>query len=179
VNPIAGGPPCNRTFLPGRYTSELSINSNEVACFTPGHYQFDSGFHANGGGQVYGTGVFFYMAGGGIDLNGNGRVVLEPVPNSVDDADPLYPWRGITFFQSRTNTSEASISGNNASRMGTVYLPAAHLDFQGSASANGTDFITGQAIADTVTVTGNGYLSIDAEEPSQAIPPEPDVGLNN
>ena len=178
VNPIAGGPACSFTFQPGRYTTQLSVNSNSVACFAPGLYWLDGGFQANGGGQVYGTSVFFYLAGGGIDLNGNGRVVLEPVANTVTAAHPLYAWRGISFFQSRTNTSEASISGNNASRMGTLYLPAAHIDFQGSASANGTNFITGQAIAATVTITGNGYLSIDAEEPAQAIPPQPDVGLH-
>jgi hypothetical protein len=178
VNPIADGPPCNQTYYPGRYHNELSINSNAVACLAPGLYQLDAGFHANGGGQVYGTGVFFYVVGGGIDLNGNGRIVLEPVSNAVPTTDPLYAWRGISFFQSRTNTSEASISGNNSSRMGTVYLPGAHIDFQGSASANGTDFITGQAIGNTVTVTGNGYLSIDAEEPDQAIPPQPDMGLH-
>ena len=177
VNPL-GGPPCDNTYQPGRYANELSIGSNEIACFAPGMYQFDNGFHSNGGGELYGTGVFMYMNGGGLQLNGNGLVRLEPVPVTVPATDPLYAWRGISFFQSRTNTTEGDINGNNASSVGTIYMPGAHLDFQGSASAAGAPFVTGQVIASTVQITGSGFLSIDAEEMPQADPPDPDIGLH-
>ena len=176
VNPL-GGPPCGYTMQPGRYTSEVSIGSNVVVCFAPGAYQFDNGFRSNGGGQIYGTGVFVYMAGGSLQLNGNGLVQLEPVATTVPPTDPLYAWRGISFFQSRTNTSAGDINGNNSSSVGTIYMPAAHLDFQGSADSPGENFVTGQVVASTVRITGNGQLGIDAEELPQADPPDPDIGL--
>ena len=62
--------------------------------------------------------------------------------------------------------------------MGTIYMPSAHLDFQGSASSPGDDFVTGQVVANSVSITGSGYLGIDAEELPQADPPDPDIGLH-
>jgi hypothetical protein len=178
TNPIAGGPACDHTYQPGRYLGELQVNNNQTACFAPGLYYLDDGFTSNGNAELYGTGVFFYVAGGAVQLNGTGRLELEPVSNAVAATDPLYPWRGISIFQSRTNTSAAHINGNDESSIGTIYLPAAHLDFQGNAGDAGDDFVTGMVVADTVRITGNGNLTIDAEEPEQAEPAEPDLGLH-
>ena len=178
VNPL-GGPACDRTYQPGRYTNTLSINSNETACFAPGLYWLEDGFHSNGGGALYGTGVLFYVNAGDIQLNGNGEVRLQPVPVTAPSSDPLYPWRGVSLFQARTNASAATINGNNNSTIGTVYMPGALLNFSGNAGNGGAPFITGQAIARTVDITGNGFLTIDAEEMPQGIPPEPDLGLHN
>ena len=177
VNPL-GGPACDRTLQPGRYTGELSINSNETACFAPGIYWLEAGFRSNGGGALYGAGVLFYINGGDVQLNGNGEVRLQPVAVTVPSTDPLYQWRGVTLFQARTNSSAATINGNNNSTIGTVYMPAAQLNFSGNAGNGGSPFITGQAIARTVDISGNGYLTIDAEEMPQGDPPDPDIGLH-
>jgi hypothetical protein len=176
ANPL-GGPACDRTYQPGRYTNELSINSNETACFAPGLYWLEGGFRSNGGGELYGTGVLFYNHSGDITLNGNGEVRLQPVATTAPASDPLYAWRGVTLFQARTNTSAATINGNNNSTIGTVYMPSATLNFSGNAGNGGSPFITGQAIARTVDISGNGYLTIDAEEMPQGTPPQPDLGL--
>ena len=177
VNPL-GGPACSHTYQPGRYTGQLSVASNDTACFAPGLYWLEAGFHSNGGAALYGTGVLFYINAGSVQMNGNGEVQLQPVPLTAPTTDPLYAWRGVTFFQARTNTTAATINGNNNSTIGTVYMPGALLNFSGNAGNGGSPFITGQAIARTVDITGNGYLTIDAEEMPQGTPPQPDLGLH-
>lgn len=177
TNPISGGSACTNTYHPGRYTSELFINNNQVACFEAGLYYFEDGIRTNGNAEIYGDSVLFFVKGGDVDMNGTGRLVLNPVPNTAPTTHPLYAYRGISIFQSRTNTSPAKINGNDASSIGTIYMPAAHLDFQGSASSVTEDFVTGAVIANTIRVTGSGYLSINAEEPVQGDPAEPELGL--
>jgi len=168
------GAACTR-YRPGAYTS-IDINSGS-ACFDPGVYYLEAGsasanaFRSNGNGFLHGQGVTFFVMRGAVFLNGSGSLRLTPPTTG--------PYAGITLFQSRTNCTDAHINGNNASSIGTIYLPCAHLDFQGNAGPTAGDFVTGMVVADTVTVTGNGYLSIRAEEPAVVEPPVDDIGLEN
>jgi hypothetical protein len=168
------GASCTR-YQPGAYTT-ININSGN-ACFDPGVYYIEAGsasataFRSNGNGFLHGQGVMFFIKRGEVYLNGSGSLRLTP-PTSG-------PYTGITIFQSRTNCANAKINGNNDSSIGTIYLPCAHLDFQGNAGPSAGDFVTGMVVADTVTVTGNGYLSIRAEEPDVVEPPVDDIGLED
>jgi hypothetical protein len=171
TSPFGGA--CDFTYHPGFYSS-ININ-NEDACFEPGVYYIEAGsatgsaFRSNGNGFLHGEEVFFFIKRGEIQLNGGGSLRLTPPASG--------PYEGLTLFQSRTNCVDAKINGNDDSSIGTIYLPCAHLDFQGNAGPGAGDFVTGMVVADTVTVTGNGTLTINAEEPAVAEPPEDDIGL--
>jgi Flp pilus assembly protein TadG len=154
-------------YCAGYYSNGLNVNHD--ATFEPGVYWIDGGFSSQGNGALTGSGVMFYVNSGTIDLRGGGALNLAPPASG--------PYQGISIFQARTNTVGAKINGNDNSSIGTIYIPNAHLDFQGNAGPSGPDFVTGMVIADTVTITGNGYLRIKAEEPAPVIPSDPDIGL--
>lgn len=171
ISPISGQP-CTM-YQPGFYQT-ININSGS-ACFAPGIYYLEQtsdtadAFRSNGNGFLHGNGVTFFVKRGAIALNGTGSLRLNPPVAGT--------YAGISIFQARSNTAPAKINGNDDSSIGTIYLPEAHLEFQGNAGSSSGDFVTGMVIADTVTITGNGYLKINADEPDVVQPPEDDLGL--
>jgi Putative Flp pilus-assembly TadE/G-like len=173
TSPFGGA--CQHTYHPGFYTT-ISVNSRN-SCFDPGLYYIEAGsataeaLGSNGSSFLHGQGVTFFIKRGDIRLNGSGSMRLTPPTTG--------PYAGITIFQSRTNCAAAKINGNDASSIGTIYLPCAHLDFQGNAGPTAGDFVTGMVIADTIQITGNGTLTINAEEPAVVVPPEDDIGLEH
>ena len=123
MNPISGGPACTSTYQPGRYTTELQINNNQTACFAPGLYYMQAGFTSNGNAQLYGNGVFFFIDGGGVTLNGTGRLELLPVSNAVLVVRPALRLAGHQHLPGPRQHEAAQINGNDNSSIGTIYLP--------------------------------------------------------
>lgn len=158
-----------RVCSPGYYGSGISIRNGSWT-FLPGLYWIDGGLALRGGTLTAKVaGVTFFVKSGALDLNGNARLVLPPAPSG--------PYSGISFFQARTNTAEAKINGTSGSSIGTVYLPAAHLQVQGNAGPGDGPFVTGSVVSDTVTVTGNGKLTIFVPDDVPEAESVPDLGL--
>lgn len=120
----------------------------------PGLYIIEGGdFRINSDAMITGDQVVFYLADGvELAFNGTATTVLSAPTAGV--------YTGLLFFGSRTATSAShSINGNfGASYDGAIYTPASHIDFQGNAQTSFSGCT--QVIGDTVTITGNGFISI-------------------
>jgi hypothetical protein len=138
------------TLYPGIYNSQVSFTGNDVVVMTPGIYYFNNGFSVSGNASLTGTGVTMYMNGGALSITGNGSVDLSP-PTTGD-------YKGISYFQSHTDTATALIAGNGLYNVtGTVYVPNAIFDAQG----NGDVSISGQVVSWQMVAGGNGNININ------------------
>jgi hypothetical protein len=138
------------TLNPGIYNGNLSFSGNDVVTMLPGTYYFNAGFSVSGNASVTGTGVFMYMASGALSITGNGVATLSPPTNG--------DYKGISYFQSRTDTATALIAGNGLFNVtGTIYTPTALFNAQG----NGDVSIAGQVVAWQMKAGGNGNVNIN------------------
>ncbi len=139
------------TFTAGNYLIRDGINLNASAnvVFEPGIYTLGgTGFKLNGNATVAANGAMFYMQNGTvIDMNGTGVATLRAPASGT--------YAGVLFFQSRSNATTVSINGNAvANGWGTIYAPAALVDFNGNGD---TSF---QIISDLFKMNGNANLHI-------------------
>lgn len=131
---------------PGRYRN-LTLDGTKT--LQPGIYYID-GFLAIKG-DISGTGVTFFMADGGITVNGNASLSLS-APTSGNYA-------GMLFWSARTNTSPHVFNGNGATDLnGYLYFPSGAVSYQGN---NGTMSNCLRIVADTVTLTGSSTMRSD------------------
>jgi hypothetical protein len=144
---------------PGVYKGGISASSTANVIMMPGIYYMDAGgFKFTGQGSLTGNGVMIYNYPGsgnanGIDVSASGQVTLSPMTSGV--------YQGLLFFQDRTNSTAASISGgSNMNLTGTFYFPAALLTVTGSA---GFDNFGSQYISYDLNVQGTGTVNIDWE----------------
>ncbi len=141
-------------FAPGDYyiRDGFNFNSSGAVTFGAGVYTLGpAGFKMNGSASLIGIGVTFYIKDGGtIDMNGSGTSVLKAPTSGT--------YRGVLFFQSRTNNLDIHLNGNAvADGWGAVYAPAALVDFNGNASSKF------QIIADRFKMNGSSTLNITFE----------------
>jgi hypothetical protein len=117
----------------------------------PGIYHMKKGgFSVSGNASVSGTGVMIYNDSGALSITGNGVVDLSP-PTTGE-------YKGVSYFQSRSNTAEAKIAGNGLFNVtGTVYVPAGLFDAQG----NGDASISGQVVSWQMKAGGLGDININ------------------
>ncbi|MBI2708637.1 MAG: hypothetical protein HYX34_02955 [Actinobacteria bacterium] len=183
---VDGGCSANRC-TPGYYASGLKFSGGTDFQLDPGIYWIDGGLSSSGSAAVRATanqpGVMFFVASGSVDLTGGGALVLPPATSGT--------YQGITIFQARCDLddaepagtdppcdrSAAKINGNDDSQIGTVYLRDAALEMQGNAGQSSPVFVTGTVIADTMKISGNGYLRIKAVETPNMRVADPDIGL--
>jgi Tfp pilus assembly protein PilV len=114
--------PSGNTYYPGTYTAELVVG---VATFQPGIYIFCNGLEILTNGNVTGTNVLFYFAGGTFDMS-NGTVSLSAMTSGLygsgDDGANMVVW------QAKNNTTTLNICCDNniiATFDGTMYAPSA------------------------------------------------------
>lgn len=141
---------------PGYYPAGIS-SSGAIINFAPGLYIFGGvGMDIQGGTQLYGDGVTFYLDAGRLELNGNGAVQLSP-PDPTEHSFPeAITYEGVTVFQARDNTSTSKINGTAGLDLeGTIYIPAGKLDLRGTA-----DKIGNQIIANKIELMGNSDVNI-------------------
>jgi hypothetical protein len=139
------------TLYPGIYDSGLSFSSNDVVTMMPGiYYMKKGGFSVSGNASVSGKGVMIYNESGALSITGNGVVDLSP-PTAGE-------YKGMSYFQSRSNTATALIAGNGLFNVtGTVYVPNGLFDAQG----NGDVSIAGQVVAWQMKAGGLGDININ------------------
>lgn len=154
---------CTQAFRPGIYRDTLVINQSGNWSLAPGIYVLEKGMKITGG-NVSGLGVFFYIKGGGVEINTNGTIYFEP-PATPPAGMP----KNLIFFQARDNTD-----GNNLLKIvasattkvvGTIYVPTNKVEIDGGASGG---VVSGQVIADTVKLAGHSEVSVDYEAGSVA-----------
>jgi hypothetical protein len=147
------------TLRPGLYEGGIAISGKGNVVLEPGLYYMRGGFSFSGQGSLTGLGVTIFnyplSISDAIDLSGQGAITMTPPMDG--------PYQGITLFQSRTSTSQptVSVTGNGTAPLymtGTFYAPKAELKVTG----NGTeDTIGSQYISDTLTLGGNGSFNVD------------------
>lgn len=169
--PVAGSPRVPNkisnagTYMPGYYTQGLDIVGNHTITLLPGVYVLDNGYSINNG-TIRGAGVMIFVRTGSIQSTGGDTFLTPPLDG---------PYKGISFFQARSNTNPALFVGNGAltgtspgDTMGTgvFYIPSAKLEVGGTA-----DWYISKLIADTIEIRGNAAKHItSAFEPNAGAP---------
>jgi hypothetical protein len=146
-------------YFPGTYSSQLSFSGNTTVQFHQGIYYLQQGISTSGNASfamVPGEtgGMLMYIAGGQVNLVGNGTYQLAGYNNSAS------PYNGFLFFQAHGNVNEMDLKGNGSgtSFSGFIYAPDAPLVLTG----NGTDTVNHSGVlASTITIKGNnGTLNV-------------------
>lgn len=149
---ISGG---NKTLNPGIYVGGISVSGQAKLTLNPGiYYMQGGGFSVTGQADITANGVMIYnnpsSTSDTISIAGSGVMTFSP-PTSG-------PYQGITLFQNWTSTAAIDVSGGSGSVMsGLFYAASAPMKITGSGGAS----IGSQYISDTLTIQGNGNMSID------------------
>jgi hypothetical protein len=132
-----------------------SINITTSVTFPSGVYYVAGNLNINGGANVTGTGVTFFIAAPGVvNISGNPSLKVN------FSAPTTGTYSGIVFFGDPAGTAaleQNTIAGNaNVTITGVLYFPTEALTYGG----NGTS-TTGceELIADQITITGNGTFN--------------------
>jgi hypothetical protein len=147
----------NYTLYPGVYTGGIAISALGPGLITlmPGiYYMQGGGFSSSGSIDVTGTGVMIYNAplnsSDEVRLTGWGNLTLSPPTSGT--------YKGITIFQDRTATATVAVTGNGGMNLsGTIYSATAQVDVTGN---GGLNVAGAQIIANNMTVTGNGTVTV-------------------
>ncbi|MCH8814156.1 MAG: hypothetical protein IH957_03530 [Chloroflexi bacterium] len=173
--PTYGGPAAVVTLSPGVYPCEIDPPGGWGLNFEDGDYLIEGGLEVNGGGSVtFGPGIYTFR-GEGLRITGNGTVIAEEVLFYIEEGEAIFTgtgdttltapttgdYEGVAIFQARDNTNDLIITGNAAADgWGTIYAPAAQIDFSGNATTNF------QFISDSFYAHGNSYLNITFDDGS-------------
>ena len=148
------------TINPGVYCNGMDFKSNAVVTMNPGVYIVDRGdFKATAGAQITGTGVtiIFTSSTGAsypnITINGGATVTLSAMTSGNT--------AGVLFYKDRNApaaTNKNKFNGTSTTNYtGAIYFPKQEVQFSGNNSSGGGKCT--KIIADTITFTGNSYLS--------------------
>jgi hypothetical protein len=148
----------SQTLQPGRYTGGISATQAAIT-LSPGIYYLDGGLNLSGRASISGTGVMIYSTNGSISMTGQGNVSLSPPTTGT--------YQGMSIFQDRSSTASISLKGSsNLTITGVFYAPSAAVDLVGNggcdASGNPIDVIGSVFIADSLTLKGNGNVSVQS-----------------
>ena len=139
----------NVTLSPGYYNGDVNLNG--TVTFQPGLYYINGNFSIQGGANVSGSGVTFYVKGGHNVAISGGSTVNFSAPTSGT-------YSGIVYFGDRTTThgNNNFSGGSGASITGAVYFATQQVSYTGG---TGTGTGCTQLIADTITISGNSSFS--------------------
>ena len=159
--------PAMSPLQPGTYCGFLRINTAAPIVFDPGLYILDrTGFDINGGANVTGTDVSFYLTANGnvsdnITFSGGATVVLSAPSDG--------PLPGILFYQDRNTSANIThnlTGGANMQLNGIIYFPTVDMKFTGGSTLTESASII---IANKVTFTGEVHLGGFTTAPGNAI----------
>ncbi len=179
----ASGPSSGQTTMqPGIYAGAYS--TTQSLSMAPGTYVFENGFSVGGSAALTGNGVTLYFTCSGysqtdtqpcnsgsamssLTINGTGYYSLT-APSSGN-------YQGIVLMQDPGNTAPMELKGTSGGSVnGTIYAPSSAITITGtSTDATSYDSII---VANTLSVSGNGSVSLDATPQSNA-PATYDGGL--
>ncbi len=132
----------------------INLGSQSQLTLTSGLYVVDGGstgvaISLGAQSTLSGSQVAIYIRNGGVNMTAGASVHMTPPASGY--------WTGILFFQDRNNTSPATLVGGTSQALnGLLYFPRAPLSYSGGSSTQGTNTTL---IADTLSLTGNSYIS--------------------
>jgi Flp pilus assembly protein TadG len=129
--------------------SGISASGNAVVTLNPGTYILNGGsLSFTGNASVTGSGVTFFLTNGAsISMSGNGALQLSAPTSGA--------YNSILFFQSRSDNTAESITGNGSAVLqGILYFPDSTLTLTG----NGSSQLAVDLVASAVSLSGNGQL---------------------
>lgn len=142
---------------PGIYEGGLTINGVNTVYFDTGsgacagtYIMRGGAFIDNGNSRLYGSNVFFYIdTGSRVTINGTSTVNFSPPTTGA--------YAGILFFQSRTNTSGATLNGTPGvdGFNGVLYFAEA------TVTMNGTGRAYVSLVINKLLMNGTGSLIIE------------------
>lgn len=143
---------------PGVYRGGIHATGLAVVVMSPGVYVMDGGgFQVDGVATILGLGVMVYNTSGSypagpIGVSGLGKVVMTAPLSGT--------YQGINFFQNRSLTQPVSMNGLGLTTItGVVYAARAPVHLSGTAAV-GLDILGGAYVADSMTVSGVGAVTI-------------------
>lgn len=143
---------------PGVYRGGIHATGLAVVVMLPGVYVMDGGgFQVDGVATIVGLGVMVYSKSGSypagpISVSGLGKVVMTAPASGT--------YQGINFFQNRSLTQPVSVNGLGLTTItGVVYAAKAPVHLSGTAAV-GLDILGGAYVADSMTVSGVGAVTI-------------------
>jgi len=165
------------------YFSDCVVSNGDIT-MQPGIYWLDGDFTmrggsltcVDGGGKTCaGTGILIYLNNGAITLNGNGTVNIPPY-NTGTSCTPYTGtcYDGLSVWQK--SSSGASINGTNSFNLGTVYVPNANLNANGTGGGAQVN-INGLVVAKTVGISGTFDFNINVPVNAPNTTPNTDYGL--
>lgn len=167
-SPLTVNSPVPTVLQPGVYRGGIRVTGLGVVLMTAGVYVMEGGgFVVDGVGTVTGLGVMVYNTTGPhppgpISVSGLSRVVMT--------APLTGTYQGINFFQHRGMTQPVSVTGAGLTVItGTVYARQAAVNLTGTAAV-GLDILGGAYVADSMTVTGVGAVTVSLGLSSPRIP---------
>jgi hypothetical protein len=148
------------TLQPGVYRGGVHVTGLSVVLMSPGVYVMEGGgFQVDGSATVTGLGVTVYNTTSGtyppgpIKVDGLGKVVLTAPLSGT--------YQGVSFFQHRGLTQPVTVSGLGLTTLtGVVYAAKAPVTLTGTAAA-GVDVLGGAYVADSLTASGVGAVTVD------------------
>ena len=161
------------TLNPGVYCGGMKFSGQVNVTFSPGLYIVENGLmQASGGSQFTGDGITFFLTGrgAGVQLSGSANWHLV-ASNSGALA-------GFVFFLDPSNSPASSSELSGSSELyfeGLIYLPQQQVTLTGGSSTYTPAPFT-MYIADTIRISGNGSLVINAN-PAQTSVPIPAAAL--
>jgi hypothetical protein len=152
-----GGISGSGTFEQGYYSQGIRLTASGAhAVLQPGVYVVDGQSHGQqrgvyvNGGNLTANGVMFYVIGDGVVyLGGGGTIDITPGDSG--------PYEGVSIFQARDNTNDATIIGNGDMNLqGTYYFPVALVDISGVSDSLGNTMIAWKFL-----IEGTGVMTIE------------------
>jgi Flp pilus assembly protein TadG len=143
----------SHTLSPGRYIGGITISSPASVTLSPGEYYIDGGgITVSGGATLSGSNVMIYNAptssSEGLVVSGGSVLTLTPPTSGT--------YQGLTFFQDRSSSAKADISGGSGmSVKGTIYIAGALLNVSGS---SGVMNFGSQYVVKDLTVSGSATI---------------------
>ena len=130
------------------------------------HVDGGSGIRFGGIGNIYCNSVTFFLSTGDVSWDGNVQDFRIYAPIGGD-------YEGLLFYMPRSNTNPITINGNASCEMtGTIMAVGSKVTVKGNSWSNG---LNSQIIGDTVSLEGNGLLTINYDPDDQYQPIDPSV----
>jgi len=141
------------TYYPGVYPTQLVLSGTSSNQFQTGTYIFEGGISLSGNASMTSMagGVLFYVAGGLVQITGNGSVTLSPL------ASPTSPAKDLVIWQAASDSNPVLVAGNGGAHLigGTIYAPGATVGGAGNGS-----YTAEAVIANSFLCDGNGSATI-------------------
>jgi hypothetical protein len=171
--PLGGFPQIETPVIPPPSCSGSSTQNSGTGVITPGNtadfnfhggswtlqpgiYCVDGGFSVNSSTTITGHNVLIYVKTGDISWDGSATLNLD----APDDGE----YANMLIYQDPGNTNMATINGGSGSTFsGTMFIPSAEVQINGTGSADG---FHSQVIGNIVDMSGTADLHIiyDANE---------------